>query len=659
MSEGPVVGRWALALVFVVGCAGSRAAPAGGDAVAPETVVERRVEMVAPAPGFADPQRRAKLEAAIPGIDAYLQRTVERDGLVGLAAGLVIDGELVWSRGYGLRDPARGLPVESDTAFGIGSITKSITASAVLLLRDRGSIAVDRPAVEYLPALEGLVYPTHDSPLVTTRHLLTHTSGLPRMGNFPEYPSSPQTRTDLLAALEGLRLDRAPGVERVYSNLGFQILGPLIREVAGEDHRTFIRRELLEPIGMTGSGWTAQEVGEDRLAMPHDLDEDGKPHRRAHWTPGAADAAGGLYASVEDLAAFAAFNLAAWPAGGSRNEGPLSAATLREAHSFGRLRGFQARSGPPGEPATARVSANGLGFAVYSTCRHPHVVGHGGKTMGHRASLHMLPRHGVAVILLSNLSSIHSSVLPRDGEAVLDLLADTGALQPRVPSAAAGLVEGAAAVGPLLEHWTTARYERAFSPDYRDAFTEPATAQRLGAWTALVGTCGDAVVVEATEAYAGTVELQCAATESRPRCGAEPTSGCDEPVRLRLELRVAPWDGHPITSMTILGATGLDPVAPVADAAGRAVALLNAWDDAAFAAVFAKSAHAIGTRDFLAGVQGAVGACELGEHRFVHPDGASYALACERGRATMHLSVDDDGRIAALELRDEATGPCR
>ncbi len=594
-----------------------------------------------PPPTFADPRRREKLEAAIPAIDAYLQTTMERDGLVGLAAGIVIDDELVWSRGYGLRDRARGLLVEADTPFGIGSITKPITAMAVLLLRDRGELSLDHPAVSYLPALAGLVYPTEDSPLITIRHLLTHTSGLPRMGDFAEYPSSPQSRQALLASLDGLRLERVPGTGRLYSNLGVQILGPLVDAVAQTDHRSFMRRELFEPIGMTGAGWTPREVGEDRIAMPYELDERGKPRRRSHWMPGAADAAGGLYASVEDLAAFAIFNLGAWPAGGASSEGPLVAASVREAHTPTSMPSFRARRGQPGEPPTARVHASALGFGVYTNCRHPYVVAHGGKTMGHRASFHMLPRHGVAVILLSNLSSIPSSVLPRDAEAVLDLLDDTGALQPRMPSAAPGLAEAAEELGPLLAAWSTDAYVRAFSADYRDAIPERATAERLGKWSPVVGDCHAASVIAVTDTYAGTVELDC------------------EAAAIRFQLRVAPWNGHPITSMRVLGATGVDPKASVTSAAKEVLTLLAQWDDALFARRFAAAHSRSGTRALLAEVSEAVGDCELERTRFVEPGGATFVLRCERGQTAMQLGVDEHGKVSHLSIRDDATGPCR
>src|SRR5690606_11229156 len=146
-----------------------------------------------------------------------------------------------WAQGYGMRDPARGLPVETDTVFGVGSISKTITALAILKLRDEGRLALDRPAAEILPELSRLSYPTADSPAITIRQLLTHTSGLPRMGNFPEYPSTPPSRAEFLATLEGMALERPPGERRHYSNLGVQLLGPIVEAAAGVDHRTYTR----------------------------------------------------------------------------------------------------------------------------------------------------------------------------------------------------------------------------------------------------------------------------------------------------------------------------------------------------------------------------------------------------------------------------------
>lgn len=638
------------ALALVLACAHDSSAPERpcpppAEAVAtaePPPAPVRRAPP-APAPAFADPERRAKLAAAFPAIDAYLRSTIERDGLVGLAAGIVIDGELAWAQGYGLRDPARGLPVQTDTAFGVGSITKTITAMAILKLRDEGRLDLDRPAATYLPELSQLVYPTADSPAITIRHLLTHTSGLPRMGNFPEYPPAPPTRTEFLATLDGLALEHPPGQRRHYSNLGVQLLGPLITAVSGVDHRTYIRDAILEPLEMHGAGFIPEDLPEGKLATGHELDADKVPRARPHWRPGAADAAGGLYASVEDLARFAAYNLAAWPARDEPESGPLRRATLREAHTLSTLTGFTSEPDPDGGAPRVRVFGNGLGFGVYATCRHEHVVVHGGKTLNYRASLHMLPRHGVALILLTNLSSIHSSVLPRDGEKILDLLADTGALQPRRPAPAPDLVAAGADVSALLASWDEPTYARVFAPDFRDSHPAAEIEAVLDDWRGLVGACHDAQVVDVTEPRAGTLALQC------------------ERGELHVKLRVAPWESHPITGFTVVGASGIEPSAEVRAAAETMRRLLRRWDERTHRSVFASDHSPAAWRALFEEAGAALGDCRLGEAKWTAPTGATFQLRCDRDDATMHLRFDpkEPDRIGRFEiLLDRADGPC-
>ncbi|MCA9636062.1 MAG: beta-lactamase family protein [Myxococcales bacterium] len=403
-------------------------------AAADPELAPQRIAFAHALPAFLDPERRARLEAAFPAIDAYLQQTVARDDLVGLAAGIVIDGELAWFRGYGHRDSERGLPVERDTVFGIGSITKTFTALAALRLRDEGRLDLDRPASTYFPALDGLVYPTADSPRLSIRHILTHTAGLPRSGDFGEDQGHPPLRAEILASLDGVVLDHPPGQRHVYSNLGFQLLGLLVGEVTGVGHRAYIRDALLAPLGMNHTLWVPEDVPGDRIARPYKRESD-QWQVRPHWRFGDADASGALFSSVEDLARFAAFNLAAWPARDEPEAGPLRRATLREAHTLGSFVSFRAES-VRDAPARGRHEGIGLGFVIQGNCRHDHIVMHSGKTPTYRASLHMLPNHGVAVILLTNVGAVDGLALPGDGLAVLDLLADTGALEPRAPAPA-------------------------------------------------------------------------------------------------------------------------------------------------------------------------------------------------------------------------------
>ncbi|MCA9711105.1 MAG: beta-lactamase family protein, partial [Myxococcales bacterium] len=505
--------RYATSLALALACACARH-PADVESPAPPQepaaavpMTQRVRDPVDPPPTFLDPRRRERLAAAFPAIEDYLDRAVERDHLVGLAAAIVIDGEVAWSKLWGHRDPARGLPIEHDTLFGVGSISKTVTALAILRLRDEGRLDLDRPARTYLPELARIAYPTADSPEITLRHILTHASGLPRMGDFPEYPQEPLDRAAFLATLEGLALERPPGERRIYSNLGFQLLGPLIDDVAGVDHRIYTRDQILRPMGIEGAAWSADEVPVDRLAIGHEHGPDGTPRPRPPWRPGATDAAGGLYLSLDDLARYAAHNLDAWPARSDPETGPLRRSTLREAHTLQRLTDLQFR--PDAGGASVQASGNGLGFGVSADCRHDYMVAHGGKTLNYRAAILMLPTRGVGVVLLTNHSSISSRVLPNDGRMVLDLLADTGALEARQHRASDDLLAAAAELGALVGRWDPEAYARSFSDDYRDANPLHRTEATLERWRGLVGACGEPRALEVQEPRAGAVELRC------------------------------------------------------------------------------------------------------------------------------------------------------
>jgi len=607
--------------------------PAKSTTTAPVTATKLVRTPADPPPRFVDPARRAQLESAFPAIEEYLAQTGTRDKLVGLTAGIVIDGELAWHHSWGSRDPEKKLPIERNTLFGIGSISKTFTAMALLKLREQGRVDFDRPAVAYLPELGRIVYPTADSPEITIRHLLTHTSGLPRMGNFSEYPENPPDRAAFLATLQGLELERAPGEQRVYSNLGFQLLGAVIDGIVTTDHREYSRDEILRPLGMNDAVWMPEEAAAGQVAVGHEFDPDGKPRARPHWRPGAADAAGGLYASLDDLVQFARFNLEAWPPRNGSERAPLRRATIREAHKLQALVNLHFEQGSAGG-TEAWAAGTGLAFAVYATCRHDYIVGHAGKTLNYRASLHMLPLQGVAVILLSNQSSISSRVLPANGIAVLDKLADTGALEPRRHTAADTLLRGAAGVGELLRAWDRPAYERLFSEAYRDAFPIEQVRSSFTFWHTMVGNCSNPQPHDIVEPRAGVVELTC------------------ERGKLQIDLRVAPWSGSGITSLEFVGASEREPPPKYTKAAQRALGLMTNWDDRVHARLFSEKFPAQQIHDGLRQVEQSLGRCTLGEPQRRTRNAMVYGLECVRGQASLHIRLSDqnDSKISGFEI---------
>ena len=130
----------------------------------------------APPPGFTDPDRVAKLERAIPVIDSLMRAFAERSSVPGIAYGIIVDGKVIHIGTAGLREVATKSPVDTNTVFRIASMTKSFTALSILKLRDEGKLSLDDPAEKYVPELKGLKYPTTDSPKITIRYLLSHST---------------------------------------------------------------------------------------------------------------------------------------------------------------------------------------------------------------------------------------------------------------------------------------------------------------------------------------------------------------------------------------------------------------------------------------------------------------------------------------------------
>lgn len=334
--------------------------------------------------------RRSQITSLAPEIELMVRERFTRQQLPSLVAGLLVDGQLVWWQGFGQRDLERGGPVDAHTVYRIASVTKVVTAMAILRLRDEGKLPLDTPAVSHLPELGLMVYPTNDSPQITIRQLLTHTAGLPRLGAF-DYASPrerPVGEREILEALRGAPLENVPGVTSHYSNLGYALLGIIAGRVAGVPYHEYVEQKILAPLGMRATAWREEEVPHDRLATGYAWDG-GAYHPRHHWKMGASEGAGGLYASLDDMVRLLAFHMTAWPPGARASEDPLHNATVRESHLMG---GFQ----QPG-----RGVALG-GWAVHQHQFGDMVVSHQGTTHQYAAIAAFVPARRVGFIAMTN-----------------------------------------------------------------------------------------------------------------------------------------------------------------------------------------------------------------------------------------------------------------
>src|SRR5215469_5297377 len=274
---------------------------------------------------------------AVDGADEFEARLasfVKDNRLYGAAAGVVHTGELAWAGGVGFADITARRPAQPDTLYRIASITKTFTGTAIMQLRDAGKLDLDDPAVDWLPELKASGSPKAIA-RVTIRRLLSHESGL--IGDPPgtdwtlPVPLYEGLAERTLARAAEILTAVPPNTQQKYSNLGYQLLGEIVRRASGTDYPAYLRAHVLRPLGMTA---TAFEPLEPALAARCATGYDGRAFSDELTVAAAASpvwAEGGLWSDVRDLARWLSFQLG--PYADQPTDSPvLAAATLREMH---------------------------------------------------------------------------------------------------------------------------------------------------------------------------------------------------------------------------------------------------------------------------------------------------------------------------------------
>lgn len=172
---------------------------------------------------------------------------MQRHRAPALSVAIALDGQPAWSGGFGFADPARGVPAKPHTSYRLASITKSLTATAVMMLAEKGALDLDAPIQRYCPA-----YPAKRWP-VTARLLLAHLAGVRHHSLLEVIWPNTHHYESVTAALEYFKnddLDAQPGTEYRYSSLGYTILGCAIEGASGKSYASYLREHIFAPAGM-------------------------------------------------------------------------------------------------------------------------------------------------------------------------------------------------------------------------------------------------------------------------------------------------------------------------------------------------------------------------------------------------------------------------
>ncbi|MDI3270648.1 MAG: serine hydrolase, partial [Bacillota bacterium] len=323
-------------------------------------------------------------------------------------------------RGYGSRDLETGLPATPRTLYGIGSITKSFTAIALLQLQEKGLLSLEDPVARYL-----------DFPLrprgkeVLIHHFLSHTSGIPALAYAEALLGHAQdsgdpylpigSPVDLLAfmAKAGDWVVAEPGERWFYLNEGYALLGEIVARVSGQPYDEYVREHILQPLGMERSTFSKDDLDrEEDVAIPYVLDGEGR-HRPGRYLFGRLLADGGLISSAEDMGRYALFLLSR----GKNSQGILSPASI-EAMEAPRIptapEAIDPQNWIQGHPATYY----GLGLSSTPFFGRT-LVSHGGSVGVATAQLAYIPSAGVGAVVLANGSGYPTASIAQYALALL------------------------------------------------------------------------------------------------------------------------------------------------------------------------------------------------------------------------------------------------
>jgi CubicO group peptidase (beta-lactamase class C family) len=353
-------------------------------------------------------------------LEEHVPLFMERAHMPGFSIAVVHDGETMYAEGFGLRDTQKVLPATPDTLYGIGSITKSFVAVAIMQLVEAGKISLDDPVSMYIPVELG--FP--DDP-IRIRHLLTHSLGVPSLATSTVAISrglGRDTGVPLGSAADFYRFVNGatdevvahPGERFFYHNAAWRMLGAIIQEVSGVPFHEYVKEKVINPLGMerTTLSLTAFEADPDHI-LPHlkvgdEVQASRFPYPNPDENPKFSfiTAAGGIVSSVNEMTRYLNAQI---------GEGKTETGRLASEASFQQMQQIHIRR-PDGY-----YGANGYGYGLGITpdfFGHK-MIGHGGSIAVSTAYMAFIPDLKAGVVMMGNSSGMDYATIAESVFAIL------------------------------------------------------------------------------------------------------------------------------------------------------------------------------------------------------------------------------------------------
>ena len=322
-------------------------------------------------------------------IDYWLNSQKDYENLPGITAVIGDSNGPVWSGAFGMANEKDIMNIEN--TFSICSISKLFTSIAIMKLVEDNKINLEDPINKLLPWFD-INQQFNDSPPLTIKSILTHSSGLPRESNHPywSWPDFPfPSKQEVLDELKNQEMLYPSSKYYQYSNLGLSLLGYVIEEVSGESFDDYITKNILNPLLMsnTKTYMSKEEYGKVLSVGYSSINRDRNREKVNFFNASGIAAAAGFTSNVNDLAKFAAWQIQLL---NSLEKNIISAETLKEMHKI------------KWDDELTSVT-RGLGFGVYDI-NGEKWVGHGGSCPGYRSQLYLSSKKGISYSVMINSS---------------------------------------------------------------------------------------------------------------------------------------------------------------------------------------------------------------------------------------------------------------
>ena len=304
---------------------------------------------------------------------------------IGIAAGFSIDGSIAWQHGEGYSNLKDKVAFDTTTITRIASITKPMTAIAIMQLYESGKLELDIPIQTYLPT-----FPKKKNGEITIRHLLQHSSGIDAYKNKKEQENKKKYKSfaDAVSIFKDRKLISTPGEEFNYTTYGYVVLGQIIEVVSGTSYESYMQANIWDKANMSSTGIEVEGKSIPNKTMIYHRNSKGKIKEAKLTNLSDRVSGGGIYSTVSDLLKFgdAVINN-----------------TLIKPSTFNMMT----------ENPNIKTEGNAYGLGWYLYGKNPNygdVYGHSGTQTGASTFLMILPEQKTSIVVLANTSGAIQTV---------------------------------------------------------------------------------------------------------------------------------------------------------------------------------------------------------------------------------------------------------